>query len=119
MIVRLAGLLGAVGVALGAFGAHALRGHVTDEMLEIWRTAVSYHLVHAVALFAMGLAGTRVRLGHIAGAAFGLGILVFSGTLYALVLTGARWLGAVTPIGGVAFIVGWATVFVGGVEKRT
>lgn len=110
--MRAASLLGAIGVALGAFGAHALRGRASPEELEIWRTAVLYHLLHAVALLAVLAA--RVRLERVVTALWVGGVVVFSGSLYVLVLTGARWLGAVTPIGGVAFIAGWATIFVGG-----
>lgn len=105
--------LGAVfallGVALGAFGAHGLRGRVPPDSLAVFETAVRYQMYHALGLLLVGLAagtlvGFRARL---AGWAFAVGILVFSGSLYLLVLTGHRWLGAVTPIGGVAFLVGW------------
>jgi uncharacterized membrane protein YgdD (TMEM256/DUF423 family) len=118
--MRPAALLGAIGVALGAFGAHALRGHVPPEDLEIWRTAVLYHLLHAVALLALASVGDRVRLRRVVTALWLAGVVVFSGSLYALVLTGARWLGAITPAGGVALIAGWATLFVsgGGVPQR-
>lgn len=115
--VTLAAVMGAVAVALGAFGAHALRHRVSPEDLEIWRTAVLYHMVHAVTLLVVGVAGDRLRLGRVAAALFTVGILVFAGTLYALVLSGTRWLGAITPIGGVCLIAGWATLAVGAATR--
>ena len=106
----LGSLLGLIGVAAGAFGAHALRNHLTPELLATWETAVRYQLVHALALLATAWAATRwpgVRA-KVAGWAFFAGTVVFSGSLYVLSLTGLRWLGAVTPIGGLAFLAGWA-----------
>ena len=102
-------MLGGIGVALGAFGAHGLRGRVAADLLAVWETASRYHLAHALALLAVAWVASRadrfaVRL---AGWAFTVGIVVFSGSLYAMTLTGMRWLGAVTPIGGLAFLVGW------------
>jgi uncharacterized membrane protein YgdD (TMEM256/DUF423 family) len=105
---RIAGIAGATGVVLGAFGAHALAGRVTDpHLLEVWDTAGRYHLVHAVAL---GLVAAHPRRPRAAGAAFCLGILLFSGSLYAMTLTGVRALGAITPLGGLAFITGWVVL---------
>jgi uncharacterized membrane protein YgdD (TMEM256/DUF423 family) len=106
-LLRLAALLGFLGVALGAFGAHGLRARVPAEMLEVWKTGVLYHLVHVLALLAVVVAGPRVKWPRLVGALFIAGILIFSGTLYALTLTGQRWWGAVTPFGGVAFLAGW------------
>jgi len=105
----IAGITGAIGVALGAFGAHGLEGLVEDTRLETWQTASRYHLVHALALLAVA---AHPRQPTPAGALFLAGILFFSGSLYALVLAeaaggSARWLGAVTPLGGVLFIAGW------------
>lgn len=114
--VRVAGLMGALGVALGAFGAHGLRDRVAPPLLEIYKTGVLYHLIHAVALLAVTLAGRRVALQAVVRWAFLAGIVVFSGTLYLLALTGNQWLGAVTPVGGLAFIVGWAALVAGGVR---
>jgi uncharacterized membrane protein YgdD (TMEM256/DUF423 family) len=104
-----AGVLGALGVAAGAFGAHGLEGRLTPRDMAIFETAVRYHLLHAVALVGVGiLAMIRPQAGlGGAGWAFVAGIAVFSGSLYLLVLTQARWLGAITPLGGVALIVGW------------
>ena len=103
-------LLGALGVALGAFGAHGLKPIVTPEMLANFETGVRYHMLHALALFAADAVGARYpssRLPAFAGWLFVAGIVVFSGSLYIMALTGLRWLGAITPIGGVALIGGW------------
>ncbi len=103
-------LLG-LGVMLGAFGAHALEDSVTAKALETWETAVLYHFVHGLALLFCGLAlkqdpsnGKRIR---ISAAFFFVGMIIFSGSLYALVLTDTPVLGAITPIGGISFIIGW------------
>ena len=98
-----------LGVAAGAFGAHALRGRLSPEMLAVFETGVRYQLVHALALLAVAWAATRWDSPAIAAAGwlFAVGIVLFSGSLYALCITGARGLGAVTPLGGLAFIAGW------------
>jgi uncharacterized membrane protein YgdD (TMEM256/DUF423 family) len=105
-------LAGAIGVAVGAFGAHGLRRVVPPDLLVTFETGVRYHLVHALALVAVGCALDRRpgRWASVAGWCFLVGILLFSGSLYALVLSGARWLGVITPLGGVAFIGGWLAV---------
>jgi uncharacterized membrane protein YgdD (TMEM256/DUF423 family) len=100
-------------VALGAFGAHGLRTILSPEMLAVYETGVRYQMYHALALIAVGFAGASLRYGErrlLLGAswAFGCGTLLFSGSLYALALTGLSSLGAVTPAGGAAFIAGWA-----------
>ncbi len=103
----------ALAVALGAFGAHGLRTRVPTELLGTWHTAVQYHAWHGLALFATGLLMLRMPAGRalgVAAALFVAGIVLFSGSLYALVLTGMRGLGAVTPLGGVAFIAGWVVL---------
>ena len=111
-MVRVFAVFGAVaalvGVALGAFGAHALSGRLEPRDLTTFEIGVRYQMYHALALFAVAWAAARWpgALVHVAGWAFVVGILVFSGSLYVLVLTGARWLGAVTPMGGVAFLIG-------------
>jgi len=102
-------IAGALGVVLGAFGAHGLKARVGPELLEVWETAARYQLVHALALLATAWAAERWP-GPPAAAAgwlFLVGIVIFSGSLYALVLSGVRAWGAVTPLGGVAFLVGW------------
>jgi len=101
-------VLGALAVAAGAFGAHALRGRLDPSAMATFETAVRYHLIHAVAVL---LAAERARAAPkpagAAGALFVLGILLFSGSLYALAMGSPRWLGAVTPFGGLAFMLGW------------
>jgi uncharacterized membrane protein YgdD (TMEM256/DUF423 family) len=99
----------ALAVALGAFGAHGLKSRVGEDLLAIWETATRYHAWHALGLMLMGVM-MQVQDASKAPASVYLllaGILVFSGSLYLLVLTDTRWLGAITPIGGLAFIAGW------------
>ena len=105
-------LLGACGVALGAFGAHGLKSRVDPAMLAVFETAVRYHLTHALALLAVAWARERWpgTPATAAGWLFLTGIVIFSGSLYLMVLTGARWLGAVTPLGGLALIAGWCAL---------
>jgi len=105
-LFRNAAALCFLAVALGAFGAHGLRSNLEARgMLDVWNKAVFYHLIHAIALLVLALYGTMNR-----GACLLLliGILLFSGSLYGLALTNVRWLGAVTPLGGLCFLVGWA-----------
>lgn len=98
-------------VALGAFGAHALKARLSADMLAIWHTAVLYHMVHALGCIAIGILMPRYSQQSnkisLAGGLMLIGILVFSGSLYLLALTEQRWLGAITPIGGVAFLLAW------------
>ena len=112
MTSRLATTLGAlsaaIAVTLGAFGAHALKSRLDPRDLETFETAVRYQMYHAFALLAAGWVIARGAPGAANAAwAFVAGSLIFSGSLYLLVATGQRWLGAVTPLGGVAFILGW------------
>lgn len=98
---------GMLGVIAGAFGAHGLRHHVSPEMLGVWHTAAEYQMYHALALLVI----SRMERGGATAAAmwfFTAGIVFFSGSLYAMVLTNFRGLGTITPIGGVCFIIGWA-----------
>lgn len=106
----LGALLALLAVAAGAFGAHALRARLAPDALAIFDTAARYQMTHALALVATAWAATRWpgRLVAAAGWLFVLGILLFSGSLYALALSGVRALGMITPLGGVAFIAGWA-----------
>lgn len=99
-----------VGVAAGAFGAHGLEDRVEPRLVEVFETGARYQMYHALGLLALGLAAARWPdpLWARAGALFGAGILVFSGSLYALALTGVGWLGAITPVGGLAYLAGWA-----------
>jgi uncharacterized membrane protein YgdD (TMEM256/DUF423 family) len=117
LFLLLSALNGFLAVALGAFGAHGLKrslAAVADgaERLDWWRTASSYHLAHALALGLVALLVARSAGAalSVAGFAFLVGIALFSGSLYAMVLTGVRGLGAVTPFGGLAFLVGWAAL---------
>lgn len=104
-----AAVAGFTGVAAGAFGAHVLGPRLDAEMLEVFRTAVLYHLIHAVALLAVALLAARApaTATTAAGWLFVAGIVVFSGSLYALALSGVKWLGAITPLGGLCFLGGW------------
>lgn len=105
LLFRIAAALCLAAVALGAFGAHALRSTIERHgMLDVWNKAVLYHLVHAVALLVLAIPATINR-----GAWWLIfaGILLFSGSLYLMALTNIRWLGAVTPLGGLCFIGGW------------
>lgn len=102
-------LLGGAAVALGAFGAHGLKARVPADLLAVFETAARYHLVHALAIVAVAWAAERFpgTCTTAAGWLFVAGILLFSGSLYALVLTGVRGLGAITPLGGLMLIAGW------------
>ena len=97
-------------VALGAFGAHGLRSRLSPDMLAVFETGVRYHMYHALALLATALVMERIggRLVVCAGWSFTAGIVLFSGSLYLLALTGVTILGAITPLGGLAFLIGWA-----------
>ncbi|PXX56665.1 Uncharacterized membrane protein YgdD, TMEM256/DUF423 family [Pseudomonas sp. LAMO17WK12:I10] len=107
--LMLAAFFGFTGVALGAFAAHGLKNRLSAEYLAIFHTGVTYQLVHALALLAVALLATQIpgRLATWAGGSFASGILLFSGSLYLLTLTGFSKLGIVTPFGGLAFLVGW------------
>ena len=102
-------------VGLGAFGAHVLEEMLTAQDMETYRTAAHYHLTHALGLLAVALAGDRLagRTGAWAGWLLFAGIVLFSGSLYVLCFTGLRWLGAITPLGGVSFLLGWGTLAYG------
>lgn len=110
LFTGLGAALALVGVALGAFGAHGLRATLSPEDLATFEIGVRYQMYHALALLAVGWSVARwpESTAGLAGWLFVVGIVVFSGSLYTLVLTGQRWLGAVTPLGGVAFLAGWA-----------
>lgn len=105
--ILIGALWGCLGVGLGAFGAHGLRASASPQALGWWQTATLYHLVHALALVLAGLVALHAPRAGTAGWAFLLGSMVFSGTLYAMALGAPRWLGAVTPIGGLALMAGW------------
>ena len=108
--LMLAAFFGFTGVALGAFAAHGLKGRLTAEYLTIFQTGVLYQLVHALALLGVAVLAAQLpgRLVTWAGISFAIGILLFSGSLYALTLTGISKLGIITPFGGLAFLFGWS-----------
>ena len=107
--LMLAAFFGFTGVALGAFAAHGLKNRLTPEYLAIFHTGVLYQLIHTLAIFGVAILATQIqgRLVSYAGIAFVLGILLFSGSLYLLTLTGVSKLGIITPIGGLCFLIGW------------
>jgi uncharacterized membrane protein YgdD (TMEM256/DUF423 family) len=107
-------LAGFIGVAFGAFGAHALRGRLSPDMLAVFETGVRYQMYHAFAVLIVALATSRFDgwLIRAAGWSFTIGIVLFSGSLYALALTGVTKLGMITPLGGLAFLAGWALLLV-------
>ncbi len=123
-LLRWGAILAFLGVAFGAFGAHVLKEqlHMTEQYLDVWRTAVQYHLIHAVALLFVALLSDRLanakRVQRVGGL-FIAGIVIFGGSLYALSLTSllssgpVKVLGAITPLGGVCFLVGWALLAAG------
>ena len=108
-LVIVAALIMLVGVAAGAFGAHGLKRSVSPDMLAVWQTAVLYQLVHGLGMLLAALLALHfgAAMFNLAATVMLAGVLVFSGSLYALVLTGASWLGAITPLGGLAFLAGW------------
>ena len=105
---------GLLGVAAGAFGAHALRGRLSEELMAVFRTAVEYQFYHVAALLAVGLLARQAPGPWLSasGVGFAFGVVVFSGSLYILALSGVRAWGAVTPIGGLALMVGWLCLIV-------
>ncbi|MEH6548641.1 MAG: DUF423 domain-containing protein [Pseudomonadales bacterium] len=111
LLLTITGISGFLAVALGAFGAHALKNRLDADMLAVYHTAVQYHFIHTLALLGAAMLAARfvqVATWSWAGWMFIVGMLIFSGSLYALALSGVRILGAITPIGGVCFLVGWA-----------
>jgi uncharacterized membrane protein YgdD (TMEM256/DUF423 family) len=120
LFIILGAILGGLSVAAGAFGAHALRAQLEPRMLEVFETAARYQMYHALALFGAAwlYQQTGSQAAQVAGWAFLAGILMFSGSLYAMVFTGVRALGAITPIGGMAFLVGWGALAVAALKLR-
>jgi uncharacterized membrane protein YgdD (TMEM256/DUF423 family) len=112
---------GFTGIALGAFGAHALKSSFSSEMLAVFDTAVRYQMYHALALLAVGLMHqfSHHRFLRFAGWCFIGGVLLFSGSLYAMALSGIRWLGIITPFGGISFLAGWIFLFLSVVKIKT
>ena len=115
IFLAIASALGGISVVLGAFASHALKEKLSDRALEIWETGTKYQMYHALALILVALLISRYpnsTLLVVTGYAFIAGITIFSGSLYALSLSGIKWLGAITPLGGAAFIIGWACLAV-------
>ena len=112
IFLLIAALSGLIAVALGAFGAHGLKGYLAPYLMDVYQTGVQYQFYHTLALLVVAVLALRapVRALSVAGWCFTLGIVLFSGSLYLLALSGTHWLGAVTPIGGLAFLVGWAAL---------
>lgn len=113
-IIMIAALNGFLAVSLGAFAAHALESRLGPDLLGTFQTGVQYHMTHTLALLAVGillLNKPEAGLLTVSGYLFLLGILLFSGSLYLLSLSGVRWLGAITPLGGVSFLAGWGCLF--------
>jgi len=111
LFIALAAINGFIAVGLGAFAAHGLKSRLPEDLLAIFQTGVQYQMYHALALFGVGLLAMQLSdstLLRASGWLFLIGIVIFSGSLYILSLSGIRWLGAITPIGGVAFLTGWA-----------
>lgn len=121
IFLMLGSISGFLAVAAGAFGAHALQSQLSPDMLEVWKTAAHYQLVHSVMVVVAGVAGfsraSRALLW--AGWLFVVGVVLFSGSLYALALTGMRVLGAVTPFGGLCFLGGWLALVVYASQIKT
>lgn len=118
IFLMLAAILGGIAVGAGAFASHALKASLSEKALEIFETGVRYQMYHALALLAVGVLLTQFEVSPpvliTAGVSFIAGVVIFSGSLYALSLTGIKWLGAITPLGGVAFLVGWIALAVAG-----
>ncbi len=118
--VAIGAVSGALAVVAGAFAAHGLADVVGQRQLEVFRTGASYHLIHSLALVFAGLwcqSDGRSRAAAVAAWCFVAGIVLFSGSLYALALDGPRWLGPITPIGGTAFIVGWLGLAISALKR--
>jgi uncharacterized membrane protein YgdD (TMEM256/DUF423 family) len=115
IILMIASVLLVLAVAIGAFGAHGLKSHLSDEMMQVYKTGVEYHFYHALGLLLVGLLAISIPSAFLNWSAIclTLGVVLFSGSLYLLAITGIKWLGAVTPLGGLSFIAGWVLLFLG------
>ena len=114
LILMTASILLALAVAIGAFGAHGLKSHISVEMIQIYKTGVEYHFYHALGLLFIGVLSVSYPSGLLNWSAIllAVGIILFSGSLYVLAITGINWLGAITPFGGLCFIAGWVLLFI-------
>jgi len=112
LAIRVSAIMGFLAVALGAFGAHALKEHlVALQLTNVWEKAVFYHLVHSVVML---LLASRPMFARLPWILFFVGIIIFSGSLYVLAYTGVKWLGAITPIGGLCLLAGWLSLAIWG-----
>ncbi len=113
---RISAALGFLAVGLGAFGAHGLEDILTrNDRVATWNTAVHYHFVHVLIMCVLA---SREKLARVAWTSFLIGIVIFSGSLYVLALTNIKWLGAITPLGGVAFLIGWGCLAIRGATRE-
>lgn len=112
-----AGLMGFLGVALGAFGSHGLENQLSERMMEIYKVGIFYHIIHAVAILVIALNGSEKYF--TAAAFFFVGILFFSFSLYAYATTGISYIAMITPIGGVLFLIGWGSILVKSARKNS
>jgi uncharacterized membrane protein YgdD (TMEM256/DUF423 family) len=122
ILLIFAALSGLVAVALGAFGAHGLKNKLAPNLMSAFETAVQYQAIHTLAILAVCLLSLHFGRGiwfQYSGLSFGIGILLFSGSLYGLALTGMRWLGPVTPLGGLFFMIGWALMLLATIKHVT
>ncbi len=113
MWIKIASIFMFTGVTLGAFGAHALKSKMSEHSMDIYKTAVLYHFVHALGLFVIAWLQTissDPKI-NIAGIFLSIGIILFSGSLYLLATTQLKWLGSITPLGGLCFLIGWSLIF--------
>ncbi|MFD2170332.1 DUF423 domain-containing protein [Tumebacillus lipolyticus] len=124
-MLRLFVMIGAINVllsvALGAFGAHGLEGKITDHYLDVWKTGVQYHMLHGTAILIVAVLSQFLgsqKAVKAAGYLFQAGIVLFSASLYLLAVTGIGWLGAITPLGGVCFLIGWALLAYAGLKAK-
>lgn len=122
IFLALASILAGTSVAAGAFASHALTDRLSERALEIFETGAKYQMYHALALFGVALLLSQAESSHrlliATGFAFILGIAIFSGSLYGLSFTGIKWLGAITPLGGVAFLIGWGCLTVAAIALK-
>jgi uncharacterized membrane protein YgdD (TMEM256/DUF423 family) len=118
-ILMTASILLAMAVAIGAFGAHGLKSHLSEAMLQTYKTGVEYHFYHALGLLLIGVLTISFPSELLKWSAIFLmvGIVLFSGSLYILAVTGIKWFGAITPLGGLSFIAGWGLLFVAVLKK--
>ena len=113
-IISAGAIFMALAVAIGAFGAHALESLLTADQLQTYNSGVEYHFYHALGLLLVGIISSHAPSKQLKWSALllGLGIILFSGSLYVLAVSGIRWIGAITPVGGISFIAGWVMLFV-------